>query len=412
MSGASREPLARRASERPAAAILVWAVGVLLILVSMIEMLVAALQGDGGVTTIVAPMAAVTSLLVGAVLVTRLPRHPIGWLLWISGLLFALTRITQGLADHGLTSNPGSIPGAIWFGWVNTWVGTPGFVLLGVLLPLLYPSGRPPSPRWRPVVVAALAETVALSIVAAVTPFASGTYPDGVENPFAPVGRLGDALGMLQAVLFAALFVLLLLALVSLVVRYRRAAGIERQQLRWFAFVGSIAIVALVVAGGGKGVTDGAGSTLDTLAWLMGIGALALMPIAIGIAILRYRLYEIDRIISRTIGWALVSGVLLVVFVGAILVFQAVISPLTGENTVAVAASTLLVAALFQPLRRRVQSRVDRRFDRSRYDAERTVTAFAERLRDGVDLDQLGSEVRTTVVQTVAPVTVTLWLRE
>ncbi len=415
MASSARNPVAataRRERGRRASAVVVWAVGAPLVLVSIVGTLAVATGGDISITSTLAPMVGVTCLLVGAILVSRLPRHPIGWLLWASGVLFALTRITQAFADHGLTSDPGSIPGAIWFGWVNTWVGIPGFVLLGVLLPLLYPTGRPPTPAWRAVVVAGLVETVALSAVAAVTPFPPGTYPDGVENPLAPGGLVGDGLMALQALLDVALFVLLLLALASLAARYRRAAGIERQQLKWFVFVGAMAIVALGVAGLLKDGNGAVLTTVDWLGWLIGIGGLVLMPIAIGVAVLRYRLYEIDRIVSRTIGYAAVTGVLLVVFAGAVLLFQAVLAPLTGGNTIAVAASTLLVAALFQPLRRRVQLRVDRRFNRSRYDAERTAANFTEHLRDEVDLDQLGYEIRGTVVSVVAPASVSLWLRE
>ncbi len=357
-------------------------------------------------------MVSVTSLLVGAILVSRLPRNPIGWLLWISGLLFAVTRITQGLADHGLTADPGSIPGAIWFAWVNAWVGVPGFLLLGALLPLLYPTGQPRSPRWRTVVFAVIVETVALTAVTSVMPFAARTYPAGVENPLAIGGTVGDGLGVLQAGLDLVLICMLLLALVSVVARYRQAIGIERQQIRWFAFVGAISIVALVVAGLFKDSTGDAIATIDWFGWLIGIGGLVLLPVAIGIAILRYRLYEIDRIISRTIGWGLVSGVMVAVFATAILVFSSVLAPLTGGSTIAVAASTLLVASLFSPLRQRVQAIVDRRFNRARYDAERTIAAFADRLRDEVDLDQLASEIRATVTRTVAPATISVWTRE
>jgi hypothetical protein len=381
------------------------------VLLSIVGAVAVATGGDISITSTVAPMAAVTGLLVGAILVSRLPRQPIGWLLWTSGLLFALTRITQGLADRGLTADPGSVPGAIWFAWVNTWVGTPGFLLLGVLLPLLYPTGRPPSPHWRPLAIVVMVELAALSAVAAISPFPSGTYPPGVQNPLAPGGLLGDELVVVQNVLSLALLLLLGLALASLVVRYRRAKGIEREQLKWFAFVGAIAITALAIAGLFKGSTGDVLATIDWFGWLIGIGGLVLMPVAIGIAVLRYRLYEIDRLISRTISWASVSAVLVAVFVAVILVTQAVLASITSSNTIAVAASTLVVFAIFQPLRRRVQARVDRRFNRARYDAERTVAAFAGRLRDEVDLGQLTTEIAAAVDATLQPVSVSLWLR-
>ena len=408
-----RAASARRSTRLGPSTLAAWLIGAPILAVLAIGTLLNAVAGgDLSTSSVLLPIAGLTSLSMGLVLVARLPRHTVGWLLWAGGLAMALTVIAQGLADLGLTTSPGRVPGAIWFAWLAAWVGGLALFVPATLLPLLYPTGQPPSPRWRPVVVATIVTIAAWSMCAAVGSFTPGTYPAGVQNPFAIGGAAGDLVALLPNVLALALAVLLVLAFTSVVVRYRRAAGIERQQIRWFAFVGVVAIAALLVAGGGKGITDGPGATIDSLAWLVGIGALAFMPIAIGTAILRYRLYDIDRIISRTIGWAVVTGVLVVVFAGAILLFQAVLAPLTGESTVAVAASTLLVATLFQPLRRRVQARVDRRFNRSRYDADRTVAAFAERLRDEVDLDQLGAEVRATVVQTVAPATVSLWLRE
>ena len=201
------------------------------------------------------------------------------------------------------------------------------------------------------------------------------------------------------------------LAMASLVVRYRRAVGVERQQLKWFAAVIAIAGPALAIAILTSGTTSGTIADVSGATWGIAVISLALLPVAIGIAILRYRLYEIDRLISRTIGYATVTGVLVVVFAAAILLFQAVLAPLTQGNTVSVAASTLVVAALFQPLRRRVQSRVDRRFNRARYDAERIVAAFAGRLRDEVDLGQLRTEITAAVDHTVQPIAVSLWLR-
>jgi hypothetical protein len=202
-----------------------------------------------------------------------------------------------------------------------------------------------------------------------------------------------------------------LLAVASLVIRYRRAAGVERAQLKWFAFVTAISVPAFLVTVVLYGNT-GVAPIASLVAGLVAFGGLALLPIAIGIAVLRYRLYEIDRLVSRTISYGVLTAIVGGLFVGFILVFQAVLAPVTGSNELAVAGSTLLAAALFQPIRRRVQRIVDRRFNRSRYDAERTVAAFAERLRDEVDLEQLRAEILATVTATVEPSSVSLWLRE
>ena len=231
------------------------------------------------------------------------------------------------------------------------------------------------------------------------------------QNPFAVNGSIGDLLSLAGTVAVIVMIAVVFLAMASLVVRYRRAVGVERQQLKWFAAVIAIAGPALAIAILTSGTTSGTIADVSGATWGIAVISLALLPVAIGIAILRYRLYEIDRLISRTIGYATVTGVLVVVFAAAILLFQAVLAPLTGGNTVSVAASTLVVAALFQPLRRRVQSRVDRRFNRARYDAERIVAAFAGRLRDEVDLGQLRTEITAAVDHTVQPIAVSLWLR-
>ena len=194
---------------------------------------------------------------------------------------------------------------------------------------------------------------------------------------------------------------------ISVLVRFRRSQGLERQQLRWM--MAALTLVPLAVIAGFLLVTGGAPSQV---AWIPALVAFMLPPLAVGIAVLRYRLYEIDRIISRTIGWAAVTTVLAVVLVAVILVTQTALASITTSNTFAVAASTLVVSALFQPLRRRVQATVDRRFNRARYDAKRTVAAFAGRLRDELDIEALTTVIAAAVMQTVEPVSVSLWLRE
>ncbi len=192
-------------------------------------------------------------------------------------------------------------------------------------------------------------------------------------------------------------------------VRLRRARGVERAQLRWLVWSMAFIVVGFIVGLVGDSIfVNGLGGAV----WLPAIVAFCLPPVAIGIAILRYRLYEIDRIISRTISYGVVTLVLASLFVIVVLAAQAVLGPLTGSSTIAVAGSTLLVATLFQPIRRRVQRLVDRRFNRNRYDADRTVAAFAGRLRDEVDLEALRAEILATVSEAVEPSAVSLWLRE
>ncbi len=378
----------RRPSRTTLLIVAVWGIGGPLALLTVALILMAIGQGDISPTTILAPLSGVLSVLTGAILVTRLPANRIGWLLWIGGGLIVMIRVTQGLADLGLTSNPGSIPGAIWIGWVNAWIGLPAVVTLPIFLPLLFPTGRVPSPRWRSVVGAAVGAIVVAAGVVAVSPFPAGTYPPDIVNPLAIGGSAGDALVSLGNLVDFVLFVVLLLAAWSLVIRYRRAQGVEREQLKWFAFFGIIAVASFIFAAANVSNATGPLATIDTIAWTTGFVALAMIPVAIGIAILRYRLYEIDRLISRTISWAVVSLLVVGIFAGCVLALQALLASVLRSNELAVAGSTLLVFALFQPIRRRVQRLVDRRFNRARYDAEATVSAFAGRLRDEVDLQQ------------------------
>jgi hypothetical protein len=350
-------------------------------------------------------LAALSLATAGAILVSRLPGNLIGWLLAAGGFCFAGGSGATGLADYGLNVHPGSLPGAVWFAWLSQWIWAP-FIGSVVLLALVYPSGRLLSARWRPVALAAVVIIAVLTLGGAFGAWPTGMFP--VQNPLQIVGAAPDALGLLLGPLSV---LVPLLTIASLVLRYRRSASIERAQLKWFALVMVISLPAFVVTAALYGDT-GPELIVANMAGLIAFGGFALLPVAIGIAVLRYRLFEIDRLISRTISYGVLTGIVASLFVGFILVFQAVLAPVTQSNELAVAGSTLVVFALFQPLRQRVQRLVDRRFNRSRYDAERTVAAFASRLRDEVDLEQLRAEILVTVRQTVEPSSVSLWLRD
>jgi hypothetical protein len=307
--------------------------------------------------------------LIGALLAIRRPGNSIGWLLVAIGWALALLNVPTIDATAQQAT------------------GKAVFLLLFALA-VVFPSGRLPGGRWRRIVRAVLAIGVGLVVVSAIAPTIT-----------------------VRSVLTFPVVILMVGGTVSLVVRYRRAEGIERQQLRWV-----VAAIAFLIAAFPAGfvlsllvpATANAGSGL---AWTGAIVGFPLVPTAIGIAVLRYRLYAIDRIISRTISWAVLTVLLGGAFAGLVLALQALLAPLTGSNEVAVAGSTLLVAALFGPLRRRVQRVVDRRFNRSRYDTERMLAAFAGRLRDKVDLEAVRAEVLATVDTTLEPSASSLWLR-
>ena len=278
-----------------------------------------------------------------------------------------------------------------------------GFSLILPVVALTFPDGRLPSPSWRwpgGVALAALSASTILIVLrpGEITPGLSSRNPLGVD-------ALPAWLTSLAAPLFGIGFVLVsVLGIVAVVTRYRRGSLLERQQLRWFVAAVLLAAVPITISPLQPGV-GGPG-------WfVLAVFGLLLVPVSVWIAVTRYRLYEIDRLISRGVSWAVLSGLLVAVYVGAVLLFQSVLGGVTQSDTLAVAGSTLLAAALFQPLRRRVQAAMDRRFDRTRYDAQRTAAAFAGHLRDQIDLGALKGELRAVVGRSLAPTSVGIWLR-
>jgi hypothetical protein len=398
------------------ALVALWIAALALVLLGFVEALPGGLANEAFVGVML-PLV-LSTVTVGAVLVNRLPRHIVGWLLLGGGLSIAVSIGATALADYGLNLHPGSVPGAVWFAILSGATSGMFIGLLGGFVPLYFPTGRLLSPRWRVVVLIAIVLTLspvithAFGTLGEFGSMSGSTYPAEVTNPLALSGLGGQLIALLSTISHALGDVVIIPLIASLVVRYRRASGIERAQLKWFAYVGLVVLPTLVLAIVTGGATSGPLAVISNIAFVVAIGGLALQPVAIGIAVLRYRLFEIDRLISRTISYGVLTAIVVGLFAGFILVFQAVLAPVTGSNELAVAGSTLLAAALFQPIRRRVQRLVDRRFNRSRYDAEQTVAAFASRLRDEVDLEQLRAEILATVTATVEPSSLWLWLRD
>jgi hypothetical protein len=351
---------------------------------------------------VVAPiLAAVSAATVGAVLASRRPRHPVGWLLLAFALSANASGVAEAYADYGLLARPGTLPAARYAALylpitVVTALASLGFVLL------LTPTGSFPSPRWRwwARVTAAAPVISLLAITLAPRPF-DQPY-QGTENPFDLSGLRGVLLVIYQ-VAFAVSNLAVLVGAASLVVRFRRAGGTERQQLRWVALaaalvaLGSVVILAAFAMGADPGL----------LGWVAGV-YVAVLPLAIGAAILRYRLYDLDRIISRTLAY----GLLTLLLGGGYAVVVLGLSQLLGRDSpLVVAAATLAVAAVFQPARRRIQQAVDRRFNRRRHDTAQTIAAFSARLRQQVDLDTLTAELLAVIEQTMQPSRASLWLR-
>ena len=340
-------------------------------------------------------------VLVGALLSVRVPNNVIGPMLLGSGATLAVTVAVGTLAIVSSTGD--DIPGVIITAALL--LNDIGFVvpimvvLIGV--PLVFPDGHLLSPRWRWIVVLTAAALTAQAVAQVF-----GSNPIGAQelvNPFA-IPALEPLIGALNAFANWSSIIGFTGAVLAVVLRYRRGGEVERHQLKWLIGVAGVAAVAFPVA-----FIVPIPLVADT-AFSAGLLALLALPLAIGIAILRYRLYDIDRIISRTIGWTIVTGLLGVSFAVLVVGLQALLAGVTQGDTLAVAASTLVAAALFQPVRRIVQSVVDRRFDRAHYDAQRTADAFAERLRNEVDLDTLAAELERTVVRTMRPTKATIWL--
>ena len=341
---------------------------------------------------------------VGAIVAQHQPRNPIGWLFVALAVVEGWSGLAFGWASYSL--EVAALPAATYAAWFATWASVlaPGFIAFCFLL---FPDGRLLSPRWR---VAAWASLGLFAIVVARFALVPGPLADfpAVRNPFG-VDALAPLTALPEDLLFSPL---LACAAAALVVRLRRSRGVERQQVKWFAYSAAM-IPAFLIAGGTiSALTDSADDSAmgHAFAFLFAL-ILAGLPISAGVAILRYRLYDIDRIISRTLVYGVLTAALVATYLLSVLLLGIVLEPLAGGSDLAVAASTLAVAALFRPVRARIQDVVDRRFYRSRYDATRTVEAFAGRLRQEVDLDAVSTDLRLVVLDTVQPKHVSLWLR-
>jgi hypothetical protein len=339
---------------------------------------------------------AVASLVtVGAVVASRRARHPVGWLLLALGLSIVLSGAAEGYAAYGLLAEPGALPAAIWVAvfFDVSWVAIP--TLLGFVL-LLTPTGSLPSPRWR---WWAWIAAIAPAVVVVLRPDHMDAPFAAVENPFALHSAPAEVLTIAGGVITNMAVVV---AAASLVLRFRHAQGVERLQLRWVAFAAGLSALAILVI-----LVTWALGTEIAWTWATSVYVI-IVPLAIGAAVLRYRLYDLDRIISRTLSYGLLTLLLSMTYAGLILILGQLLG---SRSNLAVAGATLAVGAAFQPARRRIQDVVDRQFDRRRYDAARTTEAFSVRLRHEIDLDTLSAELVAVVDTTMQPSHAALWLR-
>ncbi|HUG16478.1 MAG TPA: hypothetical protein VMM78_15850 [Thermomicrobiales bacterium] len=368
--------------------------------------------GRGGDVMLVLPM--LTIGLTGTLILIKQPHNRVGWVLYAGGMLLALAALGHSSALHVTLQSRSSL--ATWPLWFSSWAFPSGYIIMVIGLLLLYPTGRLPSPRWRPAAWAVTGYFAVLMLGTATMPrpmedIGDPGNPVYVPNPagLAATERIET---VVSPIVYLLIPVFLLVALLAFGIRVYRATGVERQQIKWLAWTFAVVITIYLpfFALSSERLTNpvlerilGAASFL-----FMAIG----IPIAIGIAILRYRLYDIDRIINRTLVYAGLTVSLSAMYLSLILTLGAFGREIAGyDSTVGVAVSTLAVAALVRPLRGRIQSVVDRRFFRSKYDAVRTVEAFSTRLRDDIDLPALVDELQAVITETVQPAHITVWLR-
>jgi hypothetical protein len=352
--------------------------------------------------------------LVGALIASRRPENPIGWLCLADGFLWMSTNMLDYYSVYG-TAKPGSLPFPLGTAAINNWLWVPSVGLLATYVFLLFPDGRLPSRRWRPLAWLSGVVIVSVSVGVMLSP-GSLDMPRGIRNPFGL-----EAVPWVTTVAYAILPLLplcMLASALSLVLRYRRSKGDERQQIKWIAFAASlVALVYLIAMVASFIHPSEAWTTVGSVWWLNLLTIAALLsfvtiPIAVGFAVLKYRLYEIDLIINRTLVYGSLTVTLVALYFGGIVVLQRLFVLLTGQqSTLAVVASTLLIAALFTPLRRRIQGFIDRRFYRRKYDARKTLEAFSARLRDETDLQAVSDDLVGVVRETMQPAHVSIWLR-
>jgi hypothetical protein len=359
-------------------------------------------EGDAAVALLV-----VSFSVVGALIVSHRPENTIGWVFCAAALCQGLSEFGLEYATYALITRSGSLPLAAEMSWLAEWIWAPGLALILVFLPILFPDGRPPSRRWRPV-----AWLGGLSIVLIWVPISILIWPER-STALLRGGKTGDeGPGWLLALAEAGFPLMLLaglLAVISLFVRFHRARGSERQQIKWFASAAALTFAWIFVF---EQLVSAEGGELEAIAAVSSLVLVPSIPVATGIAIFRYRLYDIDRIINRTLVYGVLTTMLVLLYFGSVVALQYALRTLTGgESQLAVVASTLVIAALFNPLRRRIQVFIDRRFYRRKYDATKTLDAFSARLRDETDLQRLGDELVLVVRQTMQPEHVSLWLR-
>lgn len=343
--------------------------------------------------------------ILGAVIVSRYPRQPIGWILCLTLLVWAKDNFTFGYATYGLTLGVGSLPALNLALVLSTWDGNSFGLFAFTLLLLLFPTGRPISPRWKRVAWAAFGGLVAYLALSLFAP--SDSLIVGLPNPLSVNRSVWALLGPLRSISLSIVALALLLAAVSSILRLRRSRGDERQQLKWIIYAGALFPASIPFASYAT-LVGLVGSWLK-IGMILQAAIVAAVGIATAVAILKYRLYDIDIIINKTLVYGALSAALALIYFVSVVLLQEI---LPADSPIAIVLSTLAVAALFSPLRRRIQEAIDRRFYRRKYDAQRILAAFSARMRDEVELKRLSETLLAVVDESLQPTQLSLWLRE
>jgi hypothetical protein len=367
---------------------LAWSLWALTVIGLAVAIALPSAEADEDVWSLVATLVfALSFATVGALVASRRPDSPLGWIMCGAGLAYAVGSVSITYVESTLARGEDDVLATV-MDWVSSWVWMLGIGPAATFLLLVFPTGRLPSRRWLPV---ARTAAVALALMVA-----------GIALTPLPGAEVAAALGSFLLLLTA------LASVASLVFRFRRARAEERRQLKWLTYAAAVTglvLLLIIVAESTIGVSDELSNTLVSV-------SVAALPVSMGIAILRHGLFDIDVVINRTLVYGALTATLVGAYVGIVLLLQLALSPLTEESDLAIAGSTLAVAALVRPLRGRIQALVDRRFYRRRYNAARTLEGFGARVRDQVELDSLGAELRAVVAETMQPAHVSLWLRK
>jgi uncharacterized membrane protein YhdT len=407
-----RDPGISRVDHR-IAAWLAWSLCALSLVLMALSLWLVALNHSHPNTITYAPwldntLSALSYAPVGALVASRRPDNPIGWLVCLYGFVISLSYFGAEYVIYALLAEPGSLPAGEALAWVLSWI-LPVVIGLSIFPLLLFPTGRLPSRRWRWL---AWLSAVWMLLTMITGAFASGALL-GVLGPIEnPVG-IDGLTGAYTTLLLFVSPLLTTAAALSLLVRFRRAVGVQRQQIKWFAYAAVATVSASTLAYIIPGVID-TPLWFERAGFVLNAAFVPAIPISIGIAILRYRLYDIDIIINRTLVYGSLTVALVLVYFGGVAATQTVFRALTGheqQSQLAVVVSTLAIAALFNPVRRHIQSFIDQRFYRQKYDARMTLEAFSAKLRDETDLDSLSEELISVVLETMRPEHVSLWLR-